>query len=205
MQIFYVTKRKLIFSAFTTIGPFSTLIVEDGNGELCNVKAFSQKGVPLGETYVYYKTIGLWEKHDFISIATENMYQVHGDTFGITTIFDNREIEINKDTLKFHGCYAAVVLFPTSLYVSPVYEDKQVLLRRVFQQIQTQEDYWIIQGPEPLLQRLSLTVTANTNIDKVHVNRLLSALKSSGVSVVYRNPKGEKDSDNFGKKFISNF
>ena len=204
MSKYYLIKRNLIFSTNDTLGP-SVLLTVDRVGELAVVQAHSRKGVPLGKVEVYYKTINIWRQFNYISEAPMSPSVIQGDMFGYTTIFDDINPELNLETDNFHGCYAAVVLFPDSLYVSPVYEDKQVLLRRIFQEIQTQEDYWIIQGPEPLLKRLDSSVTAQTAIGKPNVEILLKNLKKSGVTIVYRNPKGELDSTDFGKRFVSKF
>lgn len=205
MQNLYIVNRKLVFSKTETLPPSLILNVE-AKGSLSKVQAFTRQGVPVTETFVYFKTVNLWSDYGYISPLSNTSTIVQSFFRFVPPILVDPVEEFKGDDIsKYHGCYAAVVLFPYSLYVSPVYEDKKILLNKVFSEIQTQEDYWIIQGPEPLLKRLDSSVTADDLLfKKSNVEKMLAQLEYSGVSVVYKNPKAT-DSTNFGKKFVSKF
>jgi hypothetical protein len=185
----YTVLRKLIFSESLTLQPGSYIAISYRE-DLADMTAMDRYGKVLGNNTVYYKTITLWEENKQIS-ETYPEHIVYGEYGGVMGFDGEYHIpaEYSFDLVNAHGCNIAIVCLLDSIFSSPVMRDKYKLIRRVYNAVKTNEDYWILHGPEPTLKRLAQNITAkNTRVSYENIEKVIKRLESSGaVSIEFAN------------------
>ena len=184
----YTVLQKLIFAEYITVPPGSYLSVEYEN-DLAHITAMQRTGTILGENTVYYKTINIWKDSKNIVPSTYNDHTVYGGVMG----FDEGDYvppEYRFNYIEDHGCNVAVVAMLNSVYTSPTVRDPYKLIRNLYNAVKTNEDYWVLHGPEPLLKRLASSIAAKgTRLAYNNVENLIKSLTQANptVTIAYQN------------------